>query len=546
MTPLASAFTAIQEYQAHVIYANSLWHCKDYLRAEANYQKALELKKCNSGQGGQVTTVTGGRKGRSQPAPQPDYLNENEVRLQLYNCRIQLNNNKGAITALEEIPMNQRNAKIHLALCNVYMKERMKNEAYNCLKEIIRENPLSLESIIKFIELGAKSTDIIPLIIQSINDIPALEWLPIWIEAHCCLNTCKTEKAIELFKKLISFPKLKDNSEIVIGYAKALYYNGDYKRANNVFRSVYGRESLYINGMDCYAASLYYEADAKSLEDLTNRLVSRCENGENSHEPWVALGYYSFMTSKRDSKGLYFSQKACFSNPCSTEALLLRGRVIAETKSPNEAIPYYNDAHSLPPPRFEVYKALTDAYVSSLKLNNAHSLAQQAMKNFGNTPRTLTLYATVLLADPEKKKSAKAHLEKAVNKDRTFLPAVYTLAKLYSDEKSYDKSIDLLSKCLEFENTNKLHKMLGDCYNVTGEPEKAMHHHNIAKKLEVTYRSSEVAQSLNSQNNSRAARSAAGNDTTMDGDMDEIPESDNDNDVMEESETDVVWSDQEF
>lgn len=542
---MASAFTASQEYQAHIIYANALWHCKDYYRAEANYQKALELKKCNSGQSTQVTTA-GGRKSRSQPAPQPDYLNENEVRLQLYNCRMQLCNLKGAISALEEIPVAQRTAKINLALADVYQKERMKSEATNCLKEVIRENPLALDSMLNLIQLGAKASEITPLIVASINDIAALEWIPIWIEAQCSLNSPKTEKAIELFKKLLSNPKLHDNSEIVIAYAKALYYNGDYKGANDQFKKVYGRESLYINGMDSYAASLYYEGDAKSLEDLTNRLVSRCENGETSHEPWVALGYYSFMTSKRDTKGLYFSQKACLSSPNSCEALLLKGRVIAETKTPNEAIPYYTDAYNSTPPRFEVVKALTDAYMAVNKSTQANSMAQLALKLFGQTPRSLTLYATVLLADPEKKKNAKIHLEKAVNKDRTFLPAVYTLAKLYSDEKAYDKSIDLLSKCLEFESTNKLHKMLGDCYSSTGEAEKAMHHHNIAKKLEVTYRSSEVAQSLNSQNNSRTARSAAGNDTTMDGDMDEIPESDNDNDVMEESETDVVWSDQEF
>lgn len=545
-TAMASAFTAIQEYQVHVIYANALWHCKDFHRAEANYQKALELKKCNSAQNIQVTSSVGGRKGRSQPAPQPEYLQENEVRLQLFNCRMELNDFKGAKSTLEEIPNSQRTPKILSALAVVYQKERMQTPAVECLKAVIRENPLALDSILNLIQLGGKANEIIPLVHASISGIGALEWLPLWIEAQCSLNSPKTEKAVELFKKLLSFPKLQDNSELVVGYAKALCYNGDYKRANITFRSVYGKEPLYINGMDSYAASLYYEGDAKSLEELTNRLVTRCENTSSSHEPWVVLGYYSFMTSKRDTKGLYFSQKACLCNPNSTEALLLKGRVIAETKSPIEAIPYYTDAYNSPTPRFEVYKALTDSYMALSRGLQATSMAQLAMKLFGQTPRSLTLLATVLLSESGKRQMARFHLEKAVEKDRTYLPAVYTLAKFYSDEKSYDEAIEVLTKCLEFESTNKLHKMLGDCYNVIGEPEKAMHHHNIAKKLEVTYRSSEVAQSLNSQNNSRGSRSTAGHDATLDGDMDEMPESDNDNDVMEESETEVVWSDQDF
>lgn len=543
---MASAFTAMQEYQVHVIYANALWHCKDFHRAEAYYQKALELKKCNSAQNIQVTSSVGGRKGRSQPAPQPDYLQENEVRLQLSNCRMELNDTKGARTILEEIPQSQRTPKILSALAGIYMKDRKVFDAAHCFRGIIEENPLALDSLLTLLQIGGKASEIIPYVLPSISGIAALEWLPLWIEAQSSLNSAKTEKAVEQFKKLLSFPKLQDNNELMVGYAKALCYNGDYKKANITFRSVYAKEPLYINGMDSYAASLYYEGDAKSLEELSHRIVSRCENGASSHEPWVVLGYYSFMTSKRDTKGLYFSQKACLCNPNSTEALLLKGRVIAETKSPIEAIPYYTDAYNSPTPRFEVYKALTDSYMALNRGVQATSMAQLALKLFGQTPRALTLFATVLLSDPAKRQMARLHLEKAVEKDPSYLPAVYALAKFCSDEKSYDAAIQVLTKCLEFESTNKLHKMLGDCYNVLGEPEKAIHHHNIAKKLEVTYRSSEVAQSLNSQNNSRGSRSTGGHDATLDGEMDEMPESDNDNDVMEESETEVVWSDQDF
>lgn len=56
------------------------------------------------------------------------------------------------------------------------------------------------------------------------------------------------------------------------------------------------------------------------------------------------------------------------------------------------------------------------------------------------------------------------------------------LSKIYQEEKTIEKAIDVLLKCLELESTQKLHKLLADCYTQINDHEKAMYHQNIAAK----------------------------------------------------------------
>lgn len=41
---------------------------------------------------------------------------------------------------------------------------------------------------------------------------------------------------------------------------------------------------------------------------------------------------------------------------------------------------------------------------------------------------------------------------------------------------------DSLNHAIEEEGNEKLHRLLGDCYNDKNEQDKALHHHNIASK----------------------------------------------------------------
>ena len=79
-----------------------------------------------------------------------------------------------------------------------------------------------------------------------------------------------------------------------------------------------------------------------------------------------------------------------------------------------------------------------------------HSVATQACKSLNNSPRSLTLYATVLIKDPLQLSTAKAKplVEKALATDPNHLPAVYLLAKILEQETNLEAAIELLRKQL--------------------------------------------------------------------------------------------------
>lgn len=74
----------------------------------------------------------------------------------------------------------------------------------------------------------------------------------------------------------------------------------------------------------------------------------------------------------------------------SVEALLLKGTVMTEAKT-LEAKALFHEAYSLAPYRFDAIKCLTEAYLSEKQKALAANIANTALKNIGNTPRTLTV-----------------------------------------------------------------------------------------------------------------------------------------------------------
>lgn len=91
-----------------------------------------------------------------------------------------------------------------------------------------------------------------------------------------------------------------------------------------------------------------------------------------------------------------------------------------------------------------------------------------------------------------------------------------------------------LTKAIEHESHTKLHRLLGDCYSEKSEHEKALNHHNIAARLEVSYKSSTDPSQRLEHSSTRSSEQI---------ETDDVPESENE---VDESETDVGWSDADF
>lgn len=369
------ALSPLQNHLLYYYYAESLFQARDYVRAEEMYIKSLELRKAN---------VTSGRR-KTSTSSLHDFVSDLDIRFQIHLCRLERKDVSQAILALDDIPFKQRNSRIHAALGQLYQKERMTVKAIACFKEVVRENPLALQAMVQLVKMGVSPHDVKNLA------HPILDWIPPFLQAQAALHSWKPRIAVDELKALLMRSDLRENFTLSSDLGRAFYYDGDVKKAISVFRSLFKKYPNAVDGLDCFAACLYHANEVKILEEYCTRLIPRCESGESAPEPWVALGYLSFMNNKKDNKSLHFTQKACIASDNGTEAVLLKSRIIAENKSTAEAISCLIEASQVESYRFEVVKTLAELNLAENKRAIAMTIVKEAVKSFGATPRALTV-----------------------------------------------------------------------------------------------------------------------------------------------------------
>ncbi|XP_015793874.1 anaphase-promoting complex subunit 7 [Tetranychus urticae] len=566
-----------KEYQIYIYLGDAYFHEGDYCKAEKSYQFALDLRK----------TFAKNKK-KSQNSWLIDVASEVDIKCKLSQCYLKMNQISNATWILESIPQKQRTAKIHNILGDIYLKEKKELLAIACYKEALKECPLALQIIVNLIKLGLKPNELLNMV--NIAGSPNLEWLSIWIKAQCSLHSPDVSQASALFQQLLSLNHFRNNPDILRSLGEALYYSGNYKKAISAFKKAHISDPLSIKGLDFYAACLFRDFQMKELEKLANEMLPKCDSNcgnVESAEPWIVLGYYCLgverndrnnkrdhkeirMIDGRTTKAQHFVEKACELSFNSIEALILGGLVELQvhtyrlddeiSKRLNEranirkdlmkedpfkeARKYFKEALDVSPYRFEALKGLTDVYLAENKRSQASSIIATAFKLLGQNPRTLTLYAEVLLSDPDKgsnKKNARTSLEKAIKIDPGYLPAVYLLVTIYTEDKKVDKAIETLLNAIEKESNEKLHRLLGDCYKEKNEQDKALHHHNIASKLEVNYGANCIASQRLEHPSCRSGAAEASIEIEDEPEMEDEPqESEND---IDESEADGLgWT----
>ena len=337
--------------------------------------KSLELRKAN---------VTTSRRKTSTSSPL-DFVSDADLKYQIHLCRLERKDVSQAILILEDIPIKQRSARVNTALGRLYRKERVMVKSVAAYKEVIRDNPLALEAMIQLVQMGVG-----PFEVCNIAH-PVFDWIPSWLQAQAALHSCKPRIAVDELRKLLTRYELQDNSSLMADLGRALYYDGDVKKAITVFKGLFKKYPDSTQALDCFAACLYMANEPKTLEEMCTKLISRCESGEEAPEPWIALGYLSFMNNKKDLKSLHFTQKACLASENSTEAVLLKSRILSETKSPADAISCLIETSQVDSHRFEVVKTLAELNLAENKRAIAMTIAKEAVKTFGATPRTLTV-----------------------------------------------------------------------------------------------------------------------------------------------------------
>ncbi|XP_067010812.1 anaphase-promoting complex subunit 7 [Anabrus simplex] len=526
--------TVTNKFQTYVYYGDSLFHLGQYRKAEGMYRKALQYKKSLLKS-----------KGSSKPSENPkELMPDIEIKYQIHLCHVNLKQSHQAIVVLQSIPGKQRNAKINMALAKLYQQGGMERSAITSYKEVLRECPLALEAAEGLLSLGVKGVEVNSLILEGATCISQMDWLNSWIKAHAHMHSREYPQAISTFRHLDECSELQNNISVLVSLGECYYYSGDHKNALIVLQRAHAQDRYMQRGLDVLAALLAKERRHKEMEKLVSPGITVAEYGP---ETWIAMAYFLYAT-KRNSKAAYFAQKACFLSPRNVEALILKGAILLDLKKFQDAVVHFREAMQVSPHRYEPHLGLVDCYVAMHRLREALTIASNACKQLGQSPRALTLYASVLMKDPVSVCKAKSILEKALIQDEKYLPAVYLLAEIYEQEMMLESAITLLEKQVVLQPTCKLHQMLGDLLARIHEEERALDHYSIALNMDPNNR--RALEGLHRIDNSSNKLDSSyymtvGEDDNGDPAYERIADSENEGEA-DESETEAVWSDMDL
>lgn len=410
--------------------------------------------------------------------------NENELKHRIHLCHLELHEFKEAKAVLERIPSIERNIKILSSLADLYYQEKNCDKARDLYLEILKQDPLRLDLVVKICKLGGCDPNaILDLIPDDVRK--TCPWYPTWIQAQCNLHSPNSTMAIDQFNDLTK--KYEKRAALLTSLAQAYYHDGNFIEAIRTFKAAYKSDEDTLTGIGSYAACLHKESHKQSLEDLAVLMSSKCNiEGEYFHEPWLALAHYYASHDKKEPKALLFVQKAYKLNRYSIEALILLACLCLEKKDSSKAIPYIVTAQIQAPYRYEVQRILCDAFLANNKKAAALSYAKAATKSLGESARSWYLWADIMLKsqDQRRKNSARNCLEKAVHKNNKYLPAVIAFVELLMEEKKYKEAIGYLEEAKGSHATKELDTYLSRCYSEINDHDNALIHMNNAASSE--------------------------------------------------------------
>lgn len=509
-------------YQTMVYVGWSLQSMGEYRRAEATLKEALQYAKAAAKT--KIAKTTDMFK---------DGLTEIDVKYAMAECNMAVRQYSQALTLLESIPQRHRTPKVNMRLGRLYQQAGMERPAITAYKEVLKECPLALEAVQELLSLGVRGAEVASLMINVHGSTAGTEWLSLWVKGHAYLHSRDYTNAITSFKQLEENSALSRNVDILATLGETYYLAGDSKNALTFLQRAHAVNHLNLRGSDLLACLLGAEKRDRELEELA---MSTTAVTDTAPQPWITMGYYCQL-SKKTTKAIYFAHKACSINPRSVEGLLLKGTLLLELKKLQEAVMHFREAMQIAPHRFEPHKGLVDCYLAMHRSREAVTIASNACKLLGQTPRALTLYASVLVKDSLTVSKGKSLLEKALKEDSYHLPAVYLLCELYEQDLRYESAIELLRKQVAVQSTSRLHQMLADFFSRVHDEEKAAHHFGIALNHEPSN-----TRALEGMQKMEAAPDAV-ETPPYDMEVEDIGDSEGE---VEESDLEAVWSDVDF
>eukprot|EP00088_Acartia_fossae_P027435 TRINITY_DN2819_c0_g1_i6.p1 TRINITY_DN2819_c0_g1~~TRINITY_DN2819_c0_g1_i6.p1 ORF type:complete len:621 (-),score=127.59 TRINITY_DN2819_c0_g1_i6:384-2177(-) len=462
-----SNLTKIEALNLNIYQATSLKNLQDFHRAESVYHNVLQLMK----------QLTAKQKSRSENN-ESLYQNENEIKYSLYECYVALGQTNAAINQLQNIPPKHRDKKVYHALGSLYSKTGLDHPASAAYKEVLKECPLALDAIVALLKLGM-STKEIQDIAASGGKLPTSEstWYHSYINTQATLYGKDFKACVKECRNLEDKQEFQGCVDVLLTCGLAHAYAGEYEEARILLQRAYSNDNFLFQGMDTLASILYRTNKVAELESHSAKLMN---TSDQRAESWVAIGYYCHL-NKNFKRAVYFAHKACQIDPRNIEALLLKGNIFLDLKKYRDATNHFREALQLAPYRLEAHQGIVECYIGSQRHREAANAATEACKQFNNSPRALTLYATALLKEPLVIGRAKPLLERAA--ETGYLPAVYLLVDLLEREGAQEKAVAYIKKNLEHETSGRLYQMLGDLLLKQGKEAEAMEQFSLALSM---------------------------------------------------------------
>ncbi|XP_050430220.1 anaphase-promoting complex subunit 7 [Adelges cooleyi] len=460
------------KFRLYAYLGDSHYNMGNYRHAVIAYKAALTFKEACSAV---KTPIKQQFDNLREPMPDID------IKYQLHLCLIKLKDFQQALTILQSVPTKQRKTKINMALGKLHQQLGNVCSAISAYNKVLKECPLAIEAAEGLLSLGVKGTEVNALMLEMVS-INGLEWLSGWIRAHAHLyNHTEYPLAINTLKQLDDHTSLSNSNRLLVAIGRAYYYIGDRKNALIYLQRAHKSLPIMQDGLSTLAMCLYMEKQNRELE----KLLPTTYTDEALLDPqlWVVFAFICYSNSNH-SKAICLVEKACSFDPKNIETLLLHGMILTSMKKYTDAILQFRRANDIAPNLFDPHKGMVDCYISLHKMRSALTAASNCCKQMNNHPKALTLYASVLIKDQISFGKAKIVLEKALNVDEYYLPAVYMLAQIFEQEGNLNAAVALLHKQALDQPTCRLYQMLGDFSVKQNQTEKAFDYYYSALNLD--------------------------------------------------------------
>lgn len=520
-------------------YFFSLWEMKHYTESQAQYEKALALRKSLENCNITFTRDKDRDRDRELAFGVLENFTEIEIKFRIAKNMVENHQYKEANSLLQSIPIKQRPAKANMLICKIQNTSESGTEKnlIQAYKEVLKKCPLAFECIDGLLGLGLKGNEVNSLIIGVTSENPCFEWINFYIKGVSEMQSRKYQDAITT---LTSIDCMRNNPRILAIIGEIYFHSGEYETSYNYLKKSYDLYPFMKQGLQKFTMLLDMFKKTRELEELIKASSSNSHVYEYSSENWFVLSQYLYSCQKLEKAQYFINRVIILHQQKNVDALILNAKILHGNKKSNEALISLRQALKYEPYRFECHRWLIEILLATDRVRDAQNQATKSLKILGDSPRTLTLAASTFLKNPISKDKAKVYLQKALELNDRYSKAVFLYSQILIDDQELKAATKLLEKTVAVMSNVKIILMLGDLYAKTKNLSSSLEQYTRVLNIDTTNRhalNGIMALSSISTTGSTSLESA-------EEDSEILETSRNKNDESDSNE--LVWSDQDI